>query len=84
MLKDDQRLCDICDEVIPRGIEYRAGWTIPEAVEEWFEEQPDPSRHATFSVEPDGTVRFEVCMRCVMEHGGELMKLTEARVDHVQ
>ncbi len=61
MLQHDQRFCDVCAEPIPRGTPYRCGYTIPEAVAAWFD---DARFLPTFTQEPDGTVRFDVCGRC--------------------
>ncbi len=78
MLRGDQRLCDICDEVIPRGTAHRCGYTTPDTVKSWFVDAPEliPS----FTEEPDGTVRLDVCVECVAESEG-LGKLTELAVD---
>ncbi len=84
MITDDQRQCDICDEVIPRGMEYRVGWTTPNAVRQWFAEEPDPARNPTFSREPDATVRIDACIRCASENGAALMTLAHATIDSLR
>lgn len=65
MVKEDQRLCDTCGDVIPRGVAYRVGYTTPDAVESWFEDEPEFL--PTFTEEPDGIVRFDLCLGCAGE-----------------
>ena len=60
MLNGDQRHCDVCAEPIPHGVPYRCGYTTPDAVEQWFAD--DPRFLPTFTQEPDGTVRIDVCL----------------------
>ena len=80
MIKGDQRQCDICSELIPRGTVYHVGFTNPEELESWFGDDPDflPS----ITQEEDGLVRFDVCSRCAIE--SEMIgECTEPTVDSV-
>jgi hypothetical protein len=82
MLRGDQRLCDVCDEVIPRGTTCRCGYTTtPNAVKSWFDDAPELTPSCT--AEADGTVRLDVCVECVAESEG-LGELTEPTVDALQ
>jgi hypothetical protein len=76
------RTCDICDEVIPRGTPYRAGYTIPDALAEAL--SPDPTRRPTYTLTPDGLVRFELCLRSWGEMGERGALLLDEEVDPLQ
>jgi hypothetical protein len=65
MLDGDQRYCDVCAEPIPRGTTYRSGYTTPDAVAEWRDDAPRLA--PSFTPEPDGTVRIDVCEECAGE-----------------
>lgn len=80
MRHGDVRHCDVCGAVIQRDTPYRAGWATPAAVASAFEEGAAP--HPTFAREADGTVRFDVCGRCVAECP-ELATVTSEAVDRV-
>lgn len=80
MIRNEERICDACMETIPRGTAYRAGWTIPQAIAKW--QRANTARAPTFTPEPDGTIRLEVCERCMAELPG-LAEVTEERVDAV-
>ena len=77
MIKDNSRLCDICDEVIPRGIVYRCGYTNPDVLRSSFSDAPELLQ--TFIPEPDGAVRLDVSAECAAS--GKMIKLTEDAVD---
>ena len=79
MLRGDQRQCDICDEIIPRGATYRVGYTIPEALKSWFEDAAELI--PTFKLEPDGTVRIDMCITCAAS--GRIGEYTEDAVGGV-
>ena len=76
MLSGDQRLCDLCDEVIPRGTLYHVGFTTPEELESWFDDDPDMLPSLT--QDEDGLVRFDVCTSCAITSDmlGECMEPT--------
>lgn len=65
MLNGDTQYCDTCAEPIPRGSTYRSGCTTPEAVARWFDD--DPRLAPSFTQEPDGTVRIDVCGHCAAQ-----------------
>ena len=60
MVKGDQRVCDVCEEPIPRGTSYHFGYTTPDAVAQWSD---DPRFTPSFTPEPDGTVRTRAQVR---------------------
>ena len=80
MLRDDLRHCDVCGELIARGTPFRSGWTTPATLADLHE--GDPGWWPTYQREPDGTIRFDVCTRCVSE-GGALEGLTTEAIDRL-
>jgi len=80
MLRNDLRLCDVRGEPIKRGSPFRSGWTTPDALRDLHE--GDPAWWPTYQREPDGTIRFDVCARCVSE-GTALEGLTSEAIDQV-
>jgi len=80
MLQHDQRFCDVCAEPIPRGTPYRCGYTSPQAVASWFD---DARFMPTFTREPDGTVRIDVCQRCAAE-STTIQECSEPAMDGLQ
>lgn len=63
MLTNLFRHCDICSSVIPLGRRYRVGWTTAEAAAKLLDTD-DPRLVPTWTQEPDGRVRFEICAGC--------------------
>jgi hypothetical protein len=78
MLWNDLRLGDVCGEPIARGKPFRSGWATPAALRDLHE--GDPGWWPTYQREPDGTIRFDVCIRCVNE-SGTLEGLTSEGID---
>jgi len=78
VIKADQRLCDICDAVIPRGTVFHQGFTTPEALKSWSSDRPEfiPG----FTEERDGAIRFDMCQECV-ESSGTIGEHTQPVVD---
>ena len=62
------RRCDLCAEVIPRGVAYRVGHTTPDAVEDAFADA-EPAARATYTLTPEGLMRIEVCQACAADVG---------------
>jgi len=65
MLQHDQRTCDTCDAVIPRGTAYRVGYPTPDAIAGWFED--DPRYMPGFTQDATGVVRFDLCVSCAAD-----------------
>jgi hypothetical protein len=61
VLKDKQRLCDVCGEDIPKGAKYRKSTMsaqdagLPAASD-------DPDMIPTWMANDDGTVTMEICL----------------------
>jgi len=80
MLQDDLRRCDVCGESIARGTPFRSAWATPAALADLHE--GDPVWWPTYEREADGTIRFDVCTRCVRESGA-LDRLTSEAIDQL-
>jgi hypothetical protein len=61
--------CDTCSAVIPRGTRYRVGWTTTEDAAKLVDSD-DRATVPTWTQEPDGSVRFEVCAGCTRRSVG--------------
>jgi hypothetical protein len=80
MLRNDLCLCDVCGEPIARGTPFRSGWATPATLRDVH--AGDPGWWPTYEWEPDGTIRFDVCARCVSESGA-LEGLTSEAIDQL-
>lgn len=78
MLCDDQRQCDVCTRVIPRGAAYRFGSTTLESLKARFSDLPEllPS----LTEEGDGLVRLDICAPCAA-FSKRITACTEIAVD---
>lgn len=65
MARGDQRVCDVCAEPIPRGSTYRCGYTTPDALAWWLDD--DPRVAPPFAPQPAGTVRIDGCEKCAAQ-----------------
>ena len=68
MLSDKFRICDICEDEIPKGTAYRKATMPPEAAN-LLASTEDPDIRATWTVNPDGTVTMDICPTCVLSMG---------------
>ena len=65
LLKSGQRGCDVCDQLIPKGEQYRVTEMTPEAARIFFEDGPvDPDMLPSWTQKQDGTVCLDICMQC--------------------
>ncbi len=62
--KDGTRRCDVCREEIPKKTTYRIS-TMPAHAAELLMAANDPDLTPTWTTNPDGTVRLDICLDCV-------------------
>ena len=65
MLKDAQRICDVCGEHIPKGKNYRRISMRAETAA-LLSALDDLNLVPTWSVNDDGTVTMELCLDCTI------------------
>jgi hypothetical protein len=63
MIIGNTRKCDICGEEIPAGTTYRVNKMSPETAALMLD-ITDPDCMPTWTQEPDGTVRMDICLDC--------------------
>ena len=63
MLREDDRVCDVCGDGIARGIPYRVGTLTPHPAAELLDTD-EPELVPTWTQLPDGTVQLEICLEC--------------------
>ncbi len=68
MLKENIRICDVCDEEISKGETYRVEVIKPE-VAAIFLNTSDKDLIPTWTQKPDGTVILDVCLDCHLSMG---------------
>jgi hypothetical protein len=68
MLKDNTRLCDVCDDVIPKGEKYRVS-IIPKGKAHLFSDDPDLI--PTTNVDSQGNIRLDICLECHLNMGAK-------------
>jgi len=68
MLRDDIRICDICEDEIPNGTTYRRATMPPEAAA-LLAATDDPDIRATWTVNSGGTVSMDICATCTLSMG---------------
>ncbi|MFQ6003634.1 MAG: hypothetical protein ACE5KJ_07805 [Candidatus Zixiibacteriota bacterium] len=68
MLKENTRICDLCGEEIPKGTVYHVENLSPEATAV-FLEVGDVDLVPTWTQNPDGTVRLDICLDCYLSMG---------------
>jgi hypothetical protein len=81
MICANQRRCDICDELIPRGTLYRVGRISTDELESWREDNPEFM--PAFTEEDGDVVRFDVCTTCAIV-GTDIAAITEPTVDGLE
>jgi len=69
MIDGDIRKCDICGSVIPKGTTYRVARIAPDKVALLLN-IPDPEMSPTWTQEPGGRVRIDICLECHISMGG--------------
>jgi hypothetical protein len=80
MFRSDLRICGVCGEPIARGTPFRSGWATAATIGDRHE--GGRCWWPTDDREPDGTIRFDVCARCVNQ-SGTLEGLTSDAIDHL-
>ena len=73
MMKDNNRVCDVCDSVIPKGETYRVS-TVPKRNAELFRstmERVPSDLVPTASVDSKGNIRLDICLDCHLNMGLE-------------
>ena len=68
MLRENDRICDVCGENIPNGRMFRAA-NIPPGAAALFLDIEDPGLIPTWDQNPDGTVRLDICQECTLSMG---------------
>jgi len=71
MLKRNTRICDVCGNEIPKGTTYRVATITPE-VAALFLNENDIDLVPTWTQNPDGTVRLDICLDCHLSMGEAL------------
>ncbi len=69
MLKDNERICDICGGGIAEGTQSRVAHISPEAAAV-LRDAEGGDLTPIWEQNPDGTVRFDICRQCVVCMGG--------------
>jgi hypothetical protein len=69
VLKDGKRYCDVCASDIQRGEKYSVR-TMPAEGAAVLLDADDPDLVPTWTQNPDGTVRLDVCMTCYLSMRG--------------
>ena len=69
MIDGDTRKCDICDSIIQKGTTYRVSRITPDRAA-FLLDIPDPEMMPTWTQEPDGKVRIDICLECHISMGG--------------
>lgn len=62
------RKCDICGSVIPKGNTYRVSTITPDNAPLLLDIS-DPHMMPTWTQEPDGRVRIDICIQCHISMG---------------
>jgi len=68
MLKDGQRMCDVCGEHIPKGKNYRRITTRAETAA-LLSAPDDADLIPTWTPNDDGSVTMEICLECTISMG---------------
>ncbi len=69
MIDGDTRKCDICNSVISKGTTYKVSRITPDKATLLLD-IPDPEMMPTWTQEPDGKVRIDICLECHISMGG--------------
>jgi len=74
MLKDRQRLCDVCKDEIPKGAKYRRAHVAPDQAQ-LFDAMvdaiasSDPDMKFTWTENEDGSRTVDICLECTLSMG---------------
>ncbi len=68
MLKENRRVCDVCGDDIPKGTKYRVARLRPEDASALLDVS-DIGLIPSWTQEPDGIVRLDICLDCHMSMG---------------
>jgi len=68
MLKDGERVCDVCGDKIPKGQKYRKSM-MPAQAAALLSSTDDPDLIPTWTVNDDGTVTMDICLTCTVSMG---------------
>ena len=68
MLKDGERVCDICGEGIPKGQKYQKS-TMPIEAAALLSAPDDPELIPTRTLNDDATVTMDICLTCTVSIG---------------
>jgi hypothetical protein len=71
VLKDADRLCDVCRRQIPAGSEYRRR-TMASLAAALLALGDEAAADPTFVVNDDGTVTMELCLACSPTEGEQI------------
>ena len=63
MIEGENGKCDICGSVIPKGTFYRCAKISPDKATLMLDVS-GPDIMPTWTQEPDGTVRIDICLEC--------------------
>lgn len=68
MLKGRIRICEVCGDEIPKGTKYRVSNMRPEGAAMLLE-LSDTDLIPTWTQNPDGKVRLDICLDCSISMG---------------
>ena len=71
MLRENDRFCDVCGFVIPKGTKYRVS-VVPETNALLFASSfagSDPDLLPTTTVDRSGNIRLDICLECHLSMG---------------
>jgi len=76
MLKDIMRVCDVCEEEIPRGQPYKKV-SLPDEAIRMLLSANDPAVIPSMNQNPDGTITLDICLTCTANMGSIAQSGTE-------
>jgi len=71
MLRENVRICDVCGSKIPKGETYRSVTITAESAAIFFKTS-DKNLVPTWTQNPNGTVRLDICLDCHLSMGGKI------------
>jgi len=75
MIKNNNRICDVCGENVPKASPYQKVILKPEIAELFFNKDLDIS--PTWTNLPNGNVQLEICLDCYLSMGKSLQDKIE-------
>lgn len=72
MIKNNDRICDICAQVIPKGEKYCINYFSPDIASVFFS---DPELMPTMTQMDDGKIRLDICLCCKISMGNSGEKM---------